>query len=176
MSPDVLLRTARRRLHQVTARDPNSRPIRDYLTRPGRRVGGAPADFGLLSARGIVTGSDGRRRSSTAPPRSGVCREAPCSRSTSSSGRSGPTSDPRAQHGHPSGVSGTSSLQEPGGRLRRHGLRHLIAASHVFAACRDSPAQRRIRSCRSWNFGDGAAATADLTITTTPSAEPTPSG
>jgi PKD repeat protein len=44
----------------VTARDAGSTPIRNLTLRAEMRVGGSPVDFGLLSARSIVTGSDGR--------------------------------------------------------------------------------------------------------------------
>jgi PKD repeat protein len=44
----------------VTVRDPDSTPLRNVTLRVETRVGGTPVDFGSLSARSIVTGSDGK--------------------------------------------------------------------------------------------------------------------
>jgi PKD repeat protein len=61
VSPDVLpLDGASQSFVTVTARDAASQPIRNLTLRAETRVGGLPVDFGSLSARSIVTGSDGR--------------------------------------------------------------------------------------------------------------------
>ncbi len=70
VSPDVLPQDgASQSFITVTARDANSRPIRNLTMRTETRVGGLPVDFGVLSARNVVTGSDGRATLVyTAPP------------------------------------------------------------------------------------------------------------
>src|SRR6188508_2153203 len=70
VSPDVLPQDgASQSFITVTARDANSRPIRNLTMRTETRVGGLPVDFGVLSARNVVTGTDGRATLVyTAPP------------------------------------------------------------------------------------------------------------
>ena len=70
VSPDVLPQDgASQSFITVTARDANSQPIRNLTMRTETRVGGLPVDFGILSARNVVTGSDGRATLVyTAPP------------------------------------------------------------------------------------------------------------
>jgi PKD repeat protein len=70
VSPDVLPQDgASQSFITVTARDANSHPIRNLTMRTETRVGGTPVDFGVLSARNVVTGSDGRATLVyTAPP------------------------------------------------------------------------------------------------------------
>lgn len=61
ISPDVLTQDgASQSLITITARDSNSSPIRNLSLRAEITVGGIRADFGSLSARNLVTGSDGR--------------------------------------------------------------------------------------------------------------------
>lgn len=61
VSPDVLsLDGASQSLVTITARDPNSKPVRNLSLRAEISVGGVRADYGSLSARNVVTGSDGR--------------------------------------------------------------------------------------------------------------------
>jgi PKD repeat protein len=70
VSPDLLPQDgASQSLVTVTARDANAAPIRNMSLRAETWVGGTPVDFGSLSARSIVTGSDGRATLVyTAPP------------------------------------------------------------------------------------------------------------
>ena len=70
VSPDVLPQDgASQSLVVVTARDANSQPIRNLTLRTETRVNGTPVDFGLLSAKSVVTGNDGRATLTyTAPP------------------------------------------------------------------------------------------------------------
>jgi PKD repeat protein len=69
-TPDVLNQDgASQALVAVQARDADGRPIRDLILRLEILVGGVLADFGLLSARTVVTGADGRATATyTAPP------------------------------------------------------------------------------------------------------------
>ncbi len=61
VSPDILtLDGASQSLVTVTARDGSGNPIRNLSLRTEIGIGGVRADFGSLSARNIVTGSDGR--------------------------------------------------------------------------------------------------------------------
>ena len=60
-APDILTQDgASQSLITITARDTNSAPIRNLSMRADITVGGVHADFGSLSARNLVTGSDGR--------------------------------------------------------------------------------------------------------------------
>jgi PKD repeat protein len=70
VTPDVLPQDgASQSFVVVTVRDANSQPIRNTTLRTEIRVGGTPVDFGTLSARSVVTGSDGRASLVyTAPP------------------------------------------------------------------------------------------------------------
>ena len=70
VSPDVLPQDgASQSFVTVTARDENGLPIRNLTLRTETRVGGTPVDFGVLSARNVVTGSDGKATLVyTAPP------------------------------------------------------------------------------------------------------------
>lgn len=61
VSPDVLTQDgASQSLVAVTARDANSQPLRNLTLRAEINVDGVFADFGALSARNIVTDSQGR--------------------------------------------------------------------------------------------------------------------
>ena len=61
VSPDVLsLDGASQSLVTITVRDPNGKPVRNLSLRAEISIGGVRADFGSLSARNVVTGSDGR--------------------------------------------------------------------------------------------------------------------
>jgi PKD repeat protein len=61
VSPDVLpMDGASQSFVSVTARDAASQPIRNLSLRVEIHVGGVPTDFGSISARSLVTGSDGR--------------------------------------------------------------------------------------------------------------------
>lgn len=70
VSPDVLPQDgASQSVVTVTALDANAQPIRNLTLRTETRVDGTPVDFGVLSARTVVTGSDGRATLVyTAPP------------------------------------------------------------------------------------------------------------
>jgi PKD repeat protein len=60
VTPDILtLDGASQSLVTVTARDGTGKPIRNLSLRAEIGIGGVRADFGSLSARNIVTGSDG---------------------------------------------------------------------------------------------------------------------
>jgi chitodextrinase len=60
-SPDILTQDgASQSVVTVTARDANGQPLRNVSMRAEISVGGITADHGTLSARNIVTGSDGR--------------------------------------------------------------------------------------------------------------------
>jgi PKD repeat protein len=60
-APDVLTQDgASQSLITITARDSNGSPLRNISLRAEVQVGGINADFGSLSARNLVTGSDGR--------------------------------------------------------------------------------------------------------------------
>jgi PKD repeat protein len=78
VSPDVLPQDgASQSFITVTARDENSQPVRNLTLRTEIRVGGVPVDFGTLSARSVVTGSDGRATLVyTAPPSPAVSPDA----------------------------------------------------------------------------------------------------
>jgi PKD repeat protein len=53
----------------ITARDASSRPVRDLTLTLAISVGGVSADFGTLSTRSVVTGTNGRAEAVyTAPP------------------------------------------------------------------------------------------------------------
>lgn len=69
-TPDVITRDgASQALITVTARDAAGRPLRDLTLRIETLVDGARVDFGVLSARTVVTGADGRATLTyTAPP------------------------------------------------------------------------------------------------------------
>jgi PKD repeat protein len=61
VNPDSLPQDgASQSLVTVTVRDKDSAPMRNVTLRVETRVNGSPVDFGSLSARSIVTGSDGR--------------------------------------------------------------------------------------------------------------------
>jgi PKD repeat protein len=61
IAPDVLTQDgASQSLITVTARDSNGQPKRNVSLRAEIQIGGVRADFGSLSARNLVTGSDGR--------------------------------------------------------------------------------------------------------------------
>jgi PKD repeat protein len=77
-SPDVLPQDgASQSFITVTARDANAQPIRNLTLRTETRVAGTPVDFGVLSARSVVTGSDGRATLVyTAPPSPAVSADA----------------------------------------------------------------------------------------------------
>ena len=70
ISPDVLTQDgASQALVTVTARDSNGQPFRNLNLRAEIVVGGASTDFGALSARNVVTDSNGRATLTyTAPP------------------------------------------------------------------------------------------------------------
>jgi PKD repeat protein len=78
VSPDVLPQDgASQSFITVTARDVNSQPIRSLSLRAETRVGGVPVDFGVLSARSIMTGTDGKATLVyTAPPSPAVSPDA----------------------------------------------------------------------------------------------------
>ena len=78
VSPDVLPQDgASQSFITVTALDANSQPIRNLTLRTATWVGGTPVDFGTLSARSVVTGSDGRATLVyTAPPSPAVSPDA----------------------------------------------------------------------------------------------------
>jgi hypothetical protein len=60
-TPDLLAQDGgSQALVTVSAYDPNGKPLRNVSMRSEIFVGGVIADFGTLSARSIVTGSDGR--------------------------------------------------------------------------------------------------------------------
>jgi PKD repeat protein len=61
ISPDVLPQDgASQSTITLTARDAQGQPVRNLGLRVETRVDGTPRDFGTLSARSVVTGSDGR--------------------------------------------------------------------------------------------------------------------
>jgi PKD repeat protein len=61
ISPDVLPQDgSSQSVITMTARDANGQPLRNLGLRAEIRVDGTPIDFGTLSARSVVTGSDGR--------------------------------------------------------------------------------------------------------------------
>jgi PKD repeat protein len=70
VSPDVLPQDgASQSFITVTARDANAQPIRNLTMRTETQVNGTRVDFGTLSARNVVTGSDGKATLVyTAPP------------------------------------------------------------------------------------------------------------
>ena len=70
VSPDVLPQDgASQSFITVTALNPSAQPLRNLTLRTETRVGGLPVDFGTLSARSVVTGSDGKATLVyTAPP------------------------------------------------------------------------------------------------------------
>ena len=78
VSPDVLPQDgASQSFITVTARDATGQPLRNLTMRTETRVGGTPVDFGTLSARSVVTGSDGRATLVyTAPPSPAVSPDA----------------------------------------------------------------------------------------------------
>ena len=78
VSPDVLPQDgASQSFITVTARDVNGQPLRNLTMRTETRVNGTPVDFGTLSARSVVTGSDGRATLVyTAPPSPAVSPDA----------------------------------------------------------------------------------------------------
>jgi chitodextrinase len=69
-SPDQILQNGREQsVLTMTARGPNSQPVRNLSIRVDMLVGTTFADFGTLSARTVVTGEDGVARATyTAPP------------------------------------------------------------------------------------------------------------
>jgi hypothetical protein len=73
ITPDVLTQDgASQSVITVTARDGNGQPIRNLPLRNEIFINGNVADFGSLSARNLVTGSDGRATFVyTAPPSAG---------------------------------------------------------------------------------------------------------
>lgn len=61
VSPDVLAQDgASQSMVTITARDSNGKPLRNLSLRTEIYVGGSRVDFGSLSARSLVTGTDGR--------------------------------------------------------------------------------------------------------------------
>lgn len=70
VSPDVLSQDgASQSVITITARDSGGQPMRNVALRAEISVNGTPQDFGSLSARSVVTGSDGRATLVyTAPP------------------------------------------------------------------------------------------------------------
>jgi PKD repeat protein len=60
-SPDILTQDGVSRSYiTITARDASNQPIRGLTLRVEIQVDGVPADFGLISARSVVTGTEGR--------------------------------------------------------------------------------------------------------------------
>ena len=78
VSPDILPQDgASQSFIVVTARDANAQPLRNLTMRAETRVNGTPVDFGVLSAKSLVTGSDGRASLVyTAPPSPAVSPDA----------------------------------------------------------------------------------------------------
>ncbi len=78
VSPDVLPQDgASQSFITVTARGADSQPIRNLTLRTETRVDGTPVDFGSLSARSVVTGTDGKATLVyTAPPSPAVSYDA----------------------------------------------------------------------------------------------------
>jgi PKD repeat protein len=72
LTPDILQQDgASQSVVTITARGPNGAPLASVPLRAEIRVGGTPTDFGSLSARSLVTGTDGRATVVyTAPPSS----------------------------------------------------------------------------------------------------------
>jgi chitodextrinase len=70
VAPDILTQDgASQSLITITARDSNGQPLRNVSLRAEIQIGGVRADFGSLSARNLVTGTDGRATVVyTAPP------------------------------------------------------------------------------------------------------------
>jgi hypothetical protein len=70
ITPDILQQDGRSQsVVTVTARGPNGQPLANVPLRAEIQVGGSPVDFGSLSARSLVTDSNGRATVVyTAPP------------------------------------------------------------------------------------------------------------
>jgi PKD repeat protein len=78
VTPDVLPQDgASQSFITITARDAQSQPVRNLNMRTETRVQGVPVDFGVLSAKNVVTGTDGRASLMyTAPPSAAVTSDA----------------------------------------------------------------------------------------------------
>jgi PKD repeat protein len=168
VSPDVLtLDGASQSLVTVTARDGSGNPVRNLSLRAEIAVGGVRADFGSLSARNLVTGSDGRATLVYTAP------AAPA----------GPSVDPNTTVDilvTPLGTNAANSatrlasirLVAPGVVIPADGLQPYFTASNLkptdhetvlFDACND-PQKPPCASGNNpiasylWNFGDGRTA------------------
>ena len=172
VTPDVLrLDGASQALVTVTARDRTGSPVRDLSLIVEISVAGVKADYGSLSARNIVTGSDGRATFVYTAP------AAP----------SGPSVDPNTTVDilvTPLGFDAANSVTRlasirliaSGVVIPADGLSPYFVASTLtptdhqnvlFDACNDparicSPSNNPIATY-SWNFGDGETATGKST-------------
>jgi hypothetical protein len=164
--PDVLQQDgASQSLITITARDPNGQPVRNVSLRAEIRVDGVPTDFGTISARNLVTGSDGRATLVyTAPvsPSIGVDTFTIVDIVVTPIGSDFNNSAPRLASIRlvPPGV-----VVPPAGLDPYFSFNPTTAADHepiVFTACNDlarpcAPANNPIASLR-WDFGDGETA------------------
>ena len=161
-SPDVLTQDgASQSLDQRSPRE--TRTARRCATSrcaPRSQVGGVHADFGSLSARNLVTGSDGRATVVyTAPRRRPAWRSTTEPSSTSSSRRSAPTSTT------PRHAPRRSASFRPGASRPPDGLKPNFTFTPMRAGGQPAGPVRRQREHRrrpanpiasySWNFGDG---------------------
>ena len=157
VSPDVLPQDgASQSFITVTARDANAQPIRNLTMRTETRVGGTPVDFGMLSARSVVTGSDGKATLVyTAPPSPAVSPGRLHRWSTSSSPRSEPTS------ATPSSRSAAIRLVPQGPVIPPFDLVPVVHASRRNARSTIRPCSSMPRPSQGsiveyqWDFGDG---------------------
>ena len=148
VSPDVLPQDgASQSFITVTARDANSQPMRNVTVRTETRVGGTPVDFGMLSARSVVTGSDGKATLVyTAPPSPAVSPDSfivvdivvtPFGTDFGNSSS--------AQRGNSAGAAGDGyPARRPGAGLHFHTHRRRLKARRCSSTPR--PARDRLRS------------------------------
>jgi hypothetical protein len=165
-TPDVLQQDgASQSLVTITARDPNGQPVRNLSLRAEIRVDGVPTDFGTLSARNLVTGSDGKATLVyTAPisPSVGVDTFTIVDIVVTPIGTDFNNASPRVASIRlvPPGI-----VVPPAGLNPYFSFAPTDATDHqpiVFSACNDpgracSPPNNPIASFR-WDFGDGGTA------------------
>lgn len=172
ISPDVLPQDgASQSVVTVTARGPNGQPVANLALRAEIRVNGTPMDFGSLSARSIVTGSDGKATFVYTAPSSPSVAVDPFTIVDIVVTPVGSDFNNSAQRSASVRLVHNGTVAPPDGLAPYFVFSPTNPADHqpvLFTACNDSarpcaPANNPI-STYSWNFGDGRTATGSSVV------------